>query len=247
MSVITVDARGEQCPVPVVKTRKALEANPQEEGLVVLVSELNAAQNVQRMAKTRGCDASIVPVDDYYSVRIAIKHGGNEKEGLPSVPVGVSSVVAGLPSVPAGLSNATSGMSSATSGMSSATGEFAADGLVCPVQPGSHIVVAIGSATMGEGDPKLGQVLMKGFIYGLAQQENLPECVLFYNGGAQYTCEGSVSLEDIKSLADRGVEILTCGTCLDYYQLKDKLAVGQVTNMYAIVEKMMGATQLVKP
>ena len=71
--------------------------------------------------------------------------------------------------------------------------------------------------------------------------------MLFYNGGAKLTVEGSASLEDLKSLQAQGVEILTCGTCLNFYGLSDKLAVGEVTNMYAIVEKLNGASHIVKP
>ena len=72
--------------------------------------------------------------------------------------------------------------------------------------------------------------------------------MLFYNGGATLTCEGSDSLEDLKSLEAQGVlQIMTCGTCLDYYGLKEKLAVGSVTNMYSIVETMAGASNIIKP
>ena len=69
----------------------------------------------------------------------------------------------------------------------------------------------------------------------------------FYNGGATLTAEGSDSLEDLKHLEEQGVEILTCGTCLNYYGLSEKLQVGSVTNMYAIVEKMTGADKIIKP
>ena len=71
--------------------------------------------------------------------------------------------------------------------------------------------------------------------------------MVFYNGGAKITCEGSDSLEDLKNLESQGVEIVTCGTCLDYYGMKDKLAVGTVTNMYDIVESMNHAGKIVKP
>ena len=80
-----------------------------------------------------------------------------------------------------------------------------------------------------------------------SQQDNPPETMLFYNGGAKLTCEGSESLEDLKELKSRGVKILTCGTCLNYYELSDKLAVGEVTNMYDIAEKMAGASLIVSP
>ena len=68
---------------------------------------------------------------------------------------------------------------------------------------------------MGEGDDELGRILLKGFLFALTQQEKLPSTLLFYNGGARVTCEGSPSLEDLKNLAALGVEILTCGTCLE--------------------------------
>ena len=119
---------------------------------------------------------------------------------------------------------------------------------VCAV-PGhkKNVVVAINSAKMGVGHDELGGVLIKGFIFALTQMEELPSAILFYNGGATLTTEGSTSLEDLKNLEAQGVEILTCGTCLNYYGLGDKLRVGEVTNMYSIVEKLTGADLVVKP
>ena len=110
-----------------------------------------------------------------------------------------------------------------------------------------NVVVAINSAKMGVGHDELGGVLIKGFIFALTQMDELPSAILFYNGGATLTTEGSASLEDLKNLEAQGVEILTCGTCLNYYNLGDKLRVGEVTNMYSIVEKLTGADLVVKP
>ena len=100
---------------------------------------------------------------------------------------------------------------------------------------------------MGEGKEELGKVLIKGFIFALTQLEELPKTILFYNGGAKITTEGSESLEDLKTLEAQGVEIMTCGTCLDYYGLKEKLQVGTVTNMYSIVETMNNADKIIRP
>ena len=110
-----------------------------------------------------------------------------------------------------------------------------------------HTVVAVGSAAMGQGSDELGAILMKGFLYALTQQERLPDTILFYNGGATIPVEGSVSLEDLRTLEAMGVEILTCGTCLNYHGLTDKLAVGSVTNMYDIVEKLTKAGKVIRP
>ena len=108
-------------------------------------------------------------------------------------------------------------------------------------------VYAFGTNVMGSGNDELGATLMKGFIYAVSQLDELPKTMLFYNGGVKLTTEGSASLEDLKSLQAQGVEILSCGTCLNFYGLSEKLAVGEVTNMYAIVEKLNGAGHIVKP
>ena len=118
----------------------------------------------------------------------------------------------------------------------------------CTPDSKKHGLVAVLSAnTMGNGEEQLGKILMKSFIFALTKQDQLPETILCYNSGAYLTCEGSDSLEDLKSLEAEGVKILTCGTCLDFYNLKEKLAVGGVTNMYEIVEIMENAESIVRP
>ncbi len=119
--------------------------------------------------------------------------------------------------------------------------------LSCAPDARGNLVVAVDSAVMGHGSDELGKVLMKGFLFAVSQLPELPRTMLFYNGGAHLTCTGSESLEDLKSLEAQGVEILTCGTCLNHYGLTDQLAVGGVTNMYSIVEKLAGAGKVVKP
>ena len=109
------------------------------------------------------------------------------------------------------------------------------------------MLVVLSANTMGTGDEKLGKALMKAFVFALTRQDTLPETVLCYNTGAFLTCEGADTLEDLKLLESEGVTVLTCGTCLDFYGLKEKLAVGGVTNMYDIVERMESARTLVRP
>ena len=109
------------------------------------------------------------------------------------------------------------------------------------------MLVVLSANTMGSGDPKLGTSLMKAFVFALTKQDQLPDTILCYNTGASLTCEGADTLEDLKLLEREGVTILTCGTCLDFYGLKEKLAVGGVTNMYDIVERMENAARIIKP
>ena len=100
---------------------------------------------------------------------------------------------------------------------------------------------------VGRGSDELGKLLMKSFLFAVGQLPQLPKTMLFYNGGARLTVEGSDSLEDLKGLEAQGVEILTCGTCLNFYGLADQLAVGGVTNMYSIVETLANAGKVIKP
>lgn len=109
------------------------------------------------------------------------------------------------------------------------------------------LVVVLSANVMGTGDEKLGKALMKAFVFAVTKQDVLPETVLCYNTGAYLTCEGADTLEDLKSLEAEGVNILTCGTCLDFYGIKDKLSVGSVTNMYDIVETMEKAKSIIRP
>ena len=109
------------------------------------------------------------------------------------------------------------------------------------------MLVVLSGNVMGTGDDKLGTSLMKAFVFALTKQDQLPDTILCYNTGAYLTCKGADTLEDLKLLESEGVTILTCGTCLDFYGLKEKLAVGSITNMYDIVEWMENAAQIIKP
>lgn len=109
------------------------------------------------------------------------------------------------------------------------------------------MLVVLSANVMGGGDEKLGKALMKAFVFALTKQDQLPEAILCYNTGAYLTCEGADTLEDLRSLEAEGVTVLTCGTCLDFYGIKNTLAVGSVTNMYDIVERMEKAGTIVRP
>jgi selenium metabolism protein YedF len=92
----------------------------------------------------------------------------------------------------------------------------------------------------------LGAALMKSYLYALTESDKKPKVMLFLNGGVKLTAEGSDVIESIKTLESLGTEILSCGTCLDFYGLKEKLLIGTVTNMYTIIEKMHHATNTIK-
>lgn len=205
--MIRVNAIGDACPLPVVKTLNAIRELKGADIIETLVDNEIAVQNLTRMADKKGCPVKSEKLGEK-EFKVTIQVG----DAALAQPVDTESVTCELPR----------------------TGK-------------KNTVVVISSKTMGQGSEELGTALMKGFLYALSQQEQLPTTILFYNGGASITCEGSVSLEDLKSMEAQGVEILTCGTCLNFYGLTEKLAVGDVTNMYTIVEKMTGADLIVKP
>ena len=115
------------------------------------------------------------------------------------------------------------------------------------IEESDNTVVVISSQFMGSGDPELGKILMNGFIYTLSEMDFLPKTILLYNEGVKLAIEGSESLNDLLVLETRGVEILSCGTCLNFYGITEKLKAGTITNMYTIAEKQLRATKVIKP
>ena len=107
------------------------------------------------------------------------------------------------------------------------------------------LVLVVSANSMGRGDHNLGQVLIRSFFHTLGEVEPLPDAIIFFNSGVELVVDGSPVLEDLQYLRERGVEILACGTCLGYYDLKDKVGVGEVSNMYTIAETMLGAGKVV--
>ena len=202
---VQVNALGDACPIPVVKTIKALAALGGAGTIETLVDNEVAVENLKRLASEKGCGVSVE------------KAAEKEWHVTFDVPEWLS--------VDAG----------------------EADDAQCLVPAKKNLVIQVSSDAMGAGSDELGRNLMKAFIYAVTQQDELPATMLFYNGGAHLTCEGSPALDDLKALAEQGVEILTCGTCLNHYGIADKLAVGEVTNMYVICQKLEQASNIVRP
>lgn len=113
------------------------------------------------------------------------------------------------------------------------------------ILPGERLVVVIGRDTMGAGAEELGKILIKGFIYSLTELPTPPAYVIFVNAGAYLTAAGANTVDDLKKLEEKGTEVYTCGTCINFYGLQGKLAVGAVTDMYGITEKMAAAANVI--
>ncbi|BBK62585.1 hypothetical protein A9CBEGH2_15250 [Amedibacterium intestinale] len=195
-----IDARGKQCPIPVILAKDAMK---EEKAVEIVVDNEIAVQNLMKLAKQKNYQMHSEKKEDVFVVNLTKEE--EQSENIIEEPV------------------------------------------VCQKDTLSKKIVVISSEVMGQGDDVLGNVLMKGFIYALTQMDVLPSCVIFYNGGLKLACKGSAVLEDLKTLESLGVEILSCGTCLSHYGLVDEVAIGQVTNMYEIVERQMLASGVIRP
>lgn len=188
---MTVDARGLDCPEPVIMTKKALDSQEVNE-VVAIVDNKVALENISRLVKTLNLESMIEEQDGSYFINIVKDEVNVSKQEI-----------------------------------------------------GGSTVILIASNVLGQGDDKLGNVLMKSFMYTLTQIEGEVKTLIFLNSGVMLTTAGSELLEYLKNLENAGVEILSCGTCLDFYGLTDKLQVGGVGNMYTIAEEMLRATKTI--
>ncbi|OPJ55441.1 sulfurtransferase-like selenium metabolism protein YedF [Alkalithermobacter paradoxus] len=185
MKKIQVDARGLDCPKPVINAKKELE-NINEGIVVVIVDNEIAKENVLKLSKSMNCEAQYYKDNEEFYIEI--------KKGNVSIEI-------------------------------------------CENKTDDKIIM-ISSEFMGKGSDELGKVLMKGFIYTITESKPYPKAILFINSGVKLTTENEDTIENLKKLQNSGVSILSCGTCLDYYNLKDKLQVGNISNMYDIVENI---------
>lgn len=193
---ITVDARGQACPQPVILTRRALA---QAGEVTVIVDNLTARENVAGMARSRGCSVRVEEQADGIYLHISSR---GEPGGAPDLAAPV------------------------------------------PEAEGARVVL-IAADTMGRGPEELGRILVRSFLHTLTEVEPCPQVLIFLNSGVRLVTEGSPVLDDLRVLAGRGVRVLACGTCLDYLGLKDRVAVGTVSNMYTIAEMLLGAGTVV--
>jgi len=197
--VIELDCRKQDCPWPIVNTKKALEKAGSEK-LVTIVEGVVSRDNVRRFVHSQG-----------HSLEIEDKGGG-----VFYMHITPNTDVIGKPATAVG--------AQATGG----------------------VVVFVTTDRLGEGDERLGTILMKAFLNTLHDSEPKPEKVIFINNGVKLSTEGSEMLDSLEVLTEDGVQIISCGTCLNYYDILDKLKFGIVGNMYDIVNVLLDANKIIK-
>ncbi|MCC5908979.1 MAG: sulfurtransferase-like selenium metabolism protein YedF [Clostridiaceae bacterium] len=195
-----VDARGMNCPLPVIHTKKALETIENGKITTIVDNEV-AKENVSKLAKSLDFKVDIQQSQGNYYIDIFKEHNMIE-------PIDMD--------------------------------------IHCDTTPKKDLVILISKDRLGEGSEELGKILMKGYIYTLTEVQPLPKSILFLNGGVNLVVEGAETIEHLRDLESKGVEILSCGACLDYFKVKNKLLVGGIGNMYHIVEKLNNAQNTIK-
>lgn len=195
-----VDARGLNCPLPVIQTKKALETIDKGKVTTIVDNEV-AKENVSKFAKSLDLKVNIQENQGTYYIDI---FKGEEIKEAKTIDI------------------------------------------QCDMTPKKDLVILISKDRLGEGSEELGKILMKGYIYTLTEVTPFPKSILFLNSGVNLVVEGSEVIQHLRTLEANGVEILSCGTCLDYFKIKNKLAVGGIGNMYTIVEKLNNAKNTLK-
>jgi len=217
MSRMEIDNRGLACPLPVIKTKKALQALQTLQGLATEIDSENgvnlvsivdneaALENVTRMLEKEGYLTHVQRRGEDTYIHIVEKGKTEANEKIEANENSISRRIDD---------------SGAADGVGSVEGT----------------TVVITSSTLGQGKEELGIILMRSFIISIKEMKFLPARIIFLNSGVLLTAKKSLVLDDLRELEEGGVQIFSCGTCVDYYQLKDEMAIGRITNIYDIVE-----------
>jgi len=196
-----VNCRGLACPVPVLKTKEALESIESGE-IVVIVDNKASKENVKRFAQKMGCRVRVEERDGEFHIYIV------KGEGTPAEET---------------------------------KREEGSE------KKGKEVAVLIASSFVGE-DEELGKILIKGFIKTFLNAEPMPKRIILINTAVKLACRGADPeiLGALKELSEKGVEIICCGTCLDYFKLLDELEVGVASNAYDVVQALVNSDSVIR-
>lgn len=201
----TIDARGKNCPQPLIMTKQALTETQGTETFLVLLDNETSAANVCRMLSENNIEYS------------------ESKEGNQiQIIVGQSKY----------------------SKIQTIQPETYCDCQTTSEQPWG---IAVQRTGMGDGDAQLGEMLMKAFINTLPEMEKKPDFMVFLNSGIFLTLKDSPVLQALTKLKLSGTDMLVCGTCADFYNKKSEVGVGDISNMYDILDKLSTASKVIYP
>ncbi|WP_101909513.1 sulfurtransferase-like selenium metabolism protein YedF [Marasmitruncus massiliensis] len=193
-----IDAKGKNCPIPVVLAKKEIDNGIST--FTIEVDNQTAVENLRRLADNQGFNAAVQEVPGGFQLAFS-------KTGCVACEE--------------------------------------AEQLLSPKPRTGKWAVFIGKEIIGDGDSELGKNLMRMYFYTMTESDQLPTSLLFMNGGVKLPAGDEQIIGHLKVLADKGVEILVCGTCLNFYKIADQLKVGTVSNMYDITQRMQQADKVI--
>ncbi len=200
-----IDARGQQCPKPLIMTRSALSDKTIEYGFTVLTDNATSKDNIERYLSDNSIKFTTTEKNDCWHIQI-------EKPGTESV--------------------------------------LSEPELHCPVTTGknrSDHIICIKSRFMGNGSDELGELLMKGFVNTIKEISPLPGEIILYNSGVLLATDDSTLAETFAELHSLGIRITVCGTCADYFSVKDHITTGTISNMYDILSALSNCSRVIYP
>ncbi|MBP3916857.1 sulfurtransferase-like selenium metabolism protein YedF [Clostridium sp.] len=192
-----IDAKGKNCPMPVIMAKKEIDAGVKF--FEIEVDNKIAVENLKKLANSQGFTTTIEESNGNF--RVNFSNGCEECEEVLAKVQGK--------------------------------------------KPLGNWSIFVNKEIIGAGNEELGQSLMKMFIYTISEGEDLPKSILFMNGGVKVPSLNEQGIEHLKVLQDKGVELLVCGACLNFYGLEDKLEVGKISNMYEITNAMKEASKVI--
>ena len=225
---IVVDMRGTVCPAPVIETKRAVDSHPNMT-IETLVDNEVSRDNVEKFGNAKGFVTIVTEEGQDYRVTLvpvgaARPNGAGLAEGIADTTRAMDTNMAVATTV--ATTNATNP---------------GANAFLAGDQPQSAgRVLLMTKDYLGEGNQDLGRNLMKTFWACMAEADSKPKAIYFINSSVKMVAQDSVHLPHLKALAEAGVAIAACGICLDFYGLKDQVAVGSITNMYAITDAILG-------
>ena len=192
-----IDAKGKNCPMPVIMAKKEIDAGVKF--FEIEVDNKIAVENLKKLANSQGFTTTIEENNGNFKVNFS--NGCEECEEVLAKVEGK--------------------------------------------KPLGNWTIFVNKEIIGAGNDELGKSLMKMFIYTISEGEDLPKSILFMNGGVKVPTLNEQAIEHLKVLEDKGIELLVCGACLNFYGLEEKLEVGKISNMYDITNAMKDASKVI--
>jgi selenium metabolism protein YedF len=215
--------------MPLVLAKKELDAGCTE--LSVAVDNDTAVKNLTRLGARKGLQVTVASIDRGFMVMFG------DKADTRLAPGDATEAASGV--------STASGVDASGTVAGHTAASFVADTRASTAHTSGYSVF-IGKDQMGGGDFEIGHSLLKMAIYTLSELDEVPVSVLFMNSGVKLpTGTDAQVIDNLKALEAKGTEVLVCGACLDYYRLKDLLKVGEVSNMYDILERMREASKVI--